>query len=264
MTTNIATHVAQGRRNRLVDTTEHLPPPPIKSDASSKNGVGARFARFIDLQLWFVDRDARSFLEIQTGRVLDVGCGNQPYRKYLPPASVYVGIDIETSDEGFGYHRADTIYFHGERWPVETDSFEAVFATETLEHVENPALFLSEAHRALKSGGWLMLTVPFSYRWHFIPQDYWRYTPASLRTALTQAEFTDCGVFQRGNPFSVITQKIGVLLVAPWLRRKNIFTALYMACITPLLIGNGLLGQLFGRSDWGDDCLGYTVVARRN
>ena len=44
----------------------------------------------------------------------------------------------------------------------------------------------------------LILTVPFAARWHFVPHDYWRYTPASLDHLLRKAGFSDVGVYARG------------------------------------------------------------------
>ena len=68
-------------------------------------------------------------------------------------------------------------------------SVENVLATETLEHVSRPVRFLAEARRCLSPGGRLMLTVPFAARWHYIPHDYWRFTPSGLRQLLTDAGF---------------------------------------------------------------------------
>ena len=55
-----------------------------------------------------------------------------------------------------------------------------VLCTETLEHVLETRRFLAEAARCLTPGGTLLLTIPFAARWHFIPYDYWRFTPSSL------------------------------------------------------------------------------------
>jgi len=105
----------------------------------------------------------------------------QPYRPLLPPGARYRAIDVAVAGEAFGYDLPDTEYFEGDRWPVDDTSIDVVLATETLEHVPEPKVFLAEARRVLRPGGRIVLTVPFAARWHYIPHDYWRYTPSSLR-----------------------------------------------------------------------------------
>jgi len=60
--------------------------------------------------------------------------------------------------------------------PVKAESYDLVFCSQTLEHVPDPQLLLSELYRVLKPGGKLWLSVPFFYAEHEIPYDYYRYT----------------------------------------------------------------------------------------
>ena len=77
-------------------------------------------------------------------------------------------------------------------------------------------MLLAEAHRTLRPGGRLLLTVPFAARWHFVPNNYWRFTPSSLRHLLEAAGFGDVAVYARGNAFTVACYK-AVALVLPHL-----------------------------------------------
>lgn len=213
--------------------------------------------------------DMRRLLPTCRGTVIDVGCGAQPYRSLLPAGVRYMGLDAADAQAQFGYEVPDTTYFTGETWPVADASAETVLATETLEHVLRPAQFLLEAVRCLTPGGTLILTVPFSARWHFIPQDYWRFTPSSLRHLLCDAGFTDVAVYARGDELTVVCYKT-VTLVLAWLLAADLgtfagwFKRALAVVLLPLLGVAAALGQLsLMTSRGGDDCLGYTVVARR-
>jgi len=56
-----------------------------------------------------------------------------------------------------------------------------IFCSQVLEHVSRPDVTLSEFRRALKPGGSLWLSVPFSYAEHAQPEDYFRFTQFGLR-----------------------------------------------------------------------------------
>ena len=162
----------------------------------------------------------------------------------------------------------DTTYYDGERWPIHDATVDVVLSTETLEHVPDPPQYLAEAFRCLKPGGELILTVPFAARWHFIPHDYWRFTPSGLRRLLSAAGFTEIAVFARGNAVTVACYKVMALLLrfvmpqtdARW---KSLVLRFIGALTLPLLLLLALFANISLAFDGGDDCLGYTVVASR-
>src|SRR5687768_9071627 len=55
--------------------------------------------------------------------------------------------------------------------PHENESFDLVYSTEVIEHIEGHRNFISEAARVLRPGGWLVLTTPnlhrLASRWQF-------------------------------------------------------------------------------------------------
>jgi SAM-dependent methyltransferase len=222
--------------------------------------------RQLDLQAGSIWRDLARLLANSKGDLLDVGCGAQPYRPLVPPGVRYVGIDRVEARAYFGYNVADTLYYEGDRWPTRDDSFDVVLATETLEHVADPAVFLAETQRCLRPGGRLILTVPFAARWHYIPHDYWRFTPSGLAQLLGKAGFQDVAVFARGNEITVACYKVMALilplLLSPGrgLLSKSIPRVLGLALL-PLLLVLAALGNLTLLGNGGEDCLGYTVIA---
>jgi SAM-dependent methyltransferase len=252
-------------RKNLVEQSEEGWRPPLFTQRSGKIWQAvAAVRRFFDLQAGSIWTDLAAELPRCKGTVLDVGCGAQPYRPLIAPDASYIGIDSEDAKH-FGYEMPDTRYFGGDLWPVEDRSVDCVLATETLEHIPDPRRFLSEARRCLRPGGTLLLTVPFSARWHFIPHDYWRFTPSGLRILLTESGFSNIEVFARGNEVTVVCYKAMAIVlkaIAPQQRGwGNRLKALMAVPVLPLFILLAAIANVSLRREGGDDCLGYTVVA---
>lgn len=242
-------------------------PPLFLQPRTLRARRAAALRRLLDLPAASIWRDLETELPRVRGVLLDVGCGAQPYRPLIPRDVRYVGIDTAGAKGAFGYEVPNTIYFEGERWPVENGSVDVVLATETLEHVLEPARFLAEAARCLRPGGTILLTVPFAARWHFVPRDYWRFTPSGLEHLLVGAGFDQIGVYARGNALTVACYK-AMALALPWLMPQRPDAAgqlrrLLALPTVPLIGVAALIGQLSLRSAGGDDCLGYTAIARR-
>jgi SAM-dependent methyltransferase len=224
----------------------------------------------LDLQAGSIWRDLKAELAQSHGSVLDVGCGAQPYRPLVHPGDRYQGIDIVNAKAYFGYEVPDTLYYDGDRWPVPSASAGLVLCTETLEHVADPGAFLSEASRVTRPNGKLLLTVPFAARWHYIPHDYWRYTPSSLRTLLEGHGFENVAVFARGNALTVACYKV-MALILPLLmpagagRVRAMLLRALGVLLSPLLVFLAVVANLsIAWARQRDDCLGYTAIATRS
>lgn len=251
------------RENFALRTTERWQPPAFRAPRTRRDRAVGAMRRMLDLQAASAWKDLKVLLADATGDVLDVGSGAQPYRPLLPSDARYRAIDSASAKEDFGYAMPETEYFHGNRWPVADGTVDVVLSTETLEHVPKPGVFLAEARRVLRDSGRIVLTVPFSARWHYIPHDYWRYTPSSLRNLLEDAGFTDVVVHARGNERTVACAKIMALILPALLPPGGGFGARRVAAGLglPVLALIALLAHLTLRSDGGDDCLGWTATA---
>lgn len=252
--------MGQMRENQANRRGERWRPPPCASPGGLR--------RFFDLQAGTVWSDLAPLLEKTEGTLLDAGCGAQPYRPLLPPGVRYIGIDQQAAETDFGYSMPETILYAGDRWPVEDGIADTVLSTETLEHVRDPRRFLAEAFRCLKGGGRLILTVPFSARWHFIPHDYFRYTPSGLNMLLAESGFTNVEIHARGNPLTVASQKC-MALALPFLMpqgggpfRRLLLTPIG-ALMLPWFLFFAALGNISLAFGDGDDCLGYTALASK-
>jgi SAM-dependent methyltransferase len=247
---------------------EHWQPPPFtRLDGPTSRAI-ASVRRLLDVQASSIWSDLAGELKTVRGTLLDVGCGAQPYRTLVPASVQYIGIDSADAKERFGYDIPDTKYFTGNRWPVGDVIADTVLCTETLEHVLDPLDFLAEAMRSLRPGGRLILTVPFAARWHYVPFDYWRFTPSGLKHLLHKSGFTNVEVYRRGNALTVACYKV-IALILPLLMppREGFMHRFVMRAgglvLSPLLAASVAVARLSLLQDGGDDCLGYTVLARR-
>lgn len=259
--------MACARRNLVEKAAEDFKPPVFKPNISARNRLENRLRRFIDLQAGSIWRDLRAELGTAHGSLLDIGCGAQIYRGLVPAQVAYRGIDTNDAKARFGYDVPDTYYFGGEEWGVQDGVFDVALCTEVLEHIPDPAAFLARIHRCLRPGGRLVLTVPFAARWHFVPHDYWRYTPSSLHLLLTGAGFDGVRVQARGNPLTVACYKLMalhlMLLFGSDTSHPGPAKRALGVLLLPVLGVLAFIANLSLRADWGDDCLGYTVAARR-
>jgi SAM-dependent methyltransferase len=115
--------------------------------------------------------------DVTDARVLDVGCGDRPYRGLFPGA---VGFDVP------GNPHAD---LHGslESIPVEDESFDVVLCLQVLEHVPDPAAAVRELHRVVRPGGRVLLSTHGVYPFHPNPDDLWRWTHQGLERVFLES-----------------------------------------------------------------------------
>jgi SAM-dependent methyltransferase len=257
----------RNKENLALRQGERWRPPIFEPVATPRARLMAAVRRFFDLQAGTLWTDLKPALSAASGTVVDVGCGAQPYRGLLSADTRYVGLDTESADENFGYDVPDVLPIGSDgRWPLDDGSADLVLATETLEHVPDPPAFLAEARRVLPPGGRVIITVPFAARWHYIPHDYWRFTPSGIKLILEQAGFGEVVVHARGNERTVACYKLLALLLPAALPQGSAgamrpgVRALLAAGPATLLAG---LAQRSLRGEAGDDCLGYVVYATR-
>jgi SAM-dependent methyltransferase len=219
----------------------------------------------LDLQALTVYHDIKKTIPSFKGNVLDVGCGQSPFKFLLDSSQTkYFGIDIVDAEK-FDYKNSSITPFNGEDIPFKDDEFGGVICTEVLEHVENYQKLINEMHRVMKKGGEAIVTIPWSARYHYIPYDFFRYTPSSLKTMFRN--FSDVKIQNRGTDISNIANKVIVL----WFRNllpsklwKWIFVPVWIA-LSPIL---ALVVMIAHFSFWlklgsADDPLGYTVFIKK-
>lgn len=243
--------------------TEAFQPIAIRPPGENRALFAVRC--LVDLQLLTIFRFLRTELRACTGRVLDVGAGESPWRELLSHAQ-YVGIDVEAASE-FGMRpKPDIIYYDGHKIPFPDDSFDHVLCVEVIEHVPNPSAFLAELARVLRSSGSLVLTVPWSARLHHLPHDYGRFSRYGLLALMGAAGFGNVRVEERGSDVAVVANKLIVMTIR-LLHPRRWVSALWTWPLATLVapVTACFVIAAHAALSWGlgsrEDPLGYGVVA---
>ena len=155
--------------------------------------AGTFYARFPELPLALAGQ-----------RVLDFGCGfGGKAIAYAEHAEFVAGVEpfehVIALCEAYRHHvGAPNVEFRvctQDRIPYPDDAFDAVFAHDVLEHVENPSVSLREIARVLKLGGIAYLVFPpydgaFSHHLDYasrLPGLHWMFSPHTLVAAANRA-----------------------------------------------------------------------------
>lgn len=218
---------------------------------------------------WFAFRDERRtqrwVAEIARGRVLDIGCAGGWARHTVSAQCDYVGLDYPLTAQGIYGTRPD-VFADGASLPFHEDSFDTILLLEVLEHVAEPERVLSEIARVLKSGGILLLSMPFLYPLHDAPHDYQRYTAPGLKHAVARAGLDcdepvprNCG-FHAAALLSAIACAEGVLSATRVRRWRVIFAPLLVLSIPVINFFGWLFGWLGGS---GMIASGHSIEARK-
>ena len=151
------------------------------------------------------------------GDLIDVGCGQQPYRNYLGQLKRIVACDFDAKRGNVDFAcPAHAI-------PVPPESFDAILCTEVLEHVPDPLAVWREFYRILRPGGQVLLTTPAYWPPHELPYDFYRYPEQGLRYLATTAGFEVHEVWPSGGRWAMLGQVgmhvLGHYLKPRWMRR---------------------------------------------
>jgi SAM-dependent methyltransferase len=128
---------------------------------------------------------AEELKSIRKGTLVDFGCGNMPYRPLFDGiVANYVACDFP------GNEMASVLIGDDGRLPLPKCSAEIVLSSQVLEHAADPGLYLCEAYRVLKPGGYLLLSTHGVWRYHPDPLDLWRWTCEGLRREIETTGFS--------------------------------------------------------------------------
>jgi len=137
-----------------------------------------------------MDGSAKSLARFQAkwrpvpGRALVVGSkqyDDKPDRRALYEDGF--GVDIE---DGPG---VDWVHDMEQPLPAELGKFAHVDCVSVLEHVQRPWKMAESIEACLMEGGSILISVPFVWRLHAYPSDYWRMTAEALPILFPSVEW---------------------------------------------------------------------------
>jgi SAM-dependent methyltransferase len=144
--------------------------------------------------------------------------------------------------------------------PFRDAAFDAVKATEILEHVPDAGRALAECRRVLRPGGRLVITSPFLERLHGDPHDFARYTAPMWARLLREAGLAVVAIAPQGGYFTHLAGLLRFLVLQAPAGLRHLGY-----CAFPLL---DLLARLdeterVRRSAFASFVGGYLVIATR-
>lgn len=164
-----------------------------------------------------------------SGYLLDCGCGDVPYYGiYEKKISDVFCIDWENT--GTQQIHIDKFVNLNERIDITSDTFDSILLSDVLEHIANPELLLQELSRILKKNGFIVIMVPFLYRIHEEPHDYYRYTEYALKHLLSKSGFKIIEFESYGGGVDVLFDLLNKIFFNSK-RRSQILIKLYQSLI---------------------------------
>lgn len=185
---------------------EHIPP------GYYRNGIAGNILQ----RIWHTARfrNLADFALPTKGAILDIGCADGTFSEVIlrsTGASRFVGIDVVDhliADNNRYFSQNKNMQFlvaDAHELPFPDHTFDAVFALEVMEHVENPGKVLQEIKRVLKPTGYIVLMVPletllFRLEWWlfrtFGPAKIWNDTHIQEYGQATLAKMVEESGFQ--------------------------------------------------------------------
>lgn len=120
-------------------------------------------------------------------KMLEVGGSFSQNSQSLFPELEYYNLDIKDNPD------LPTIVgdITQENTSLESESFDLIVSHQTFEHINQPWLAAQEIVRLLKPGGFCYISTVWSWRYHPVPIDYWRFSPDCLTFLFKDLEKLD-------------------------------------------------------------------------
>ena len=169
--------------------------------------LSSRFV--VDLVASFYDTHLKQHA---CGRLIDLGCGKVPlYQIYKDCIT-----DSLCTDWPGSIHKNPFLDLEcdlNSPLPFQDNQFNTALLSDVLEHIAKPEQLCREMHRILVPNGKVILNVPFFYKLHETPHDYFRYTRFALLKFAEDSNFEVIVLEEIGGLPEVLTDLSSKLMV---------------------------------------------------
>lgn len=192
-----------------------------------------------------------------SGRVLDLGGDkNSNYLRFFKGTFETFTVNMAPAT------KPDLVHDLEQKLPLADASYDHVLLINVLEHIFNYQQLLVESARVLKSGGTLVIVVPFLFPYHPSPGDYRRFSASALEKELSQVGLQSITVSPLGGGVFETAYLLIDRLLPKLLRAINFYTVRFVA------VGLDRLLETVGRMarkkyQASDYALGFVAIGNK-
>lgn len=135
------------------------------------------------LATYLLNRDLKRKFKTIKGKLLDVGCGMKPYKRYVDNTVEYLGVDV------YAESKADKLMVNGREIPYEDNCFDWIISTNAIEHIPELDFVIDEIKRVSKSDAEFLITIPFMFHEHGKPYDFRRFSRFGIEEYFKSKDF---------------------------------------------------------------------------
>jgi SAM-dependent methyltransferase len=185
------------------------------------------------------------YAHAMSGRMMDFGCGSKPYRE-LFNVREYVGVDYYNEGHPHDQEQID-VFYDGKTIPLPDHHFDSVLSSEVFEHIFNLDEILKEINRVMNANGHLLITCPFVWNEHEVPNDYARYSRFALEDILRKHGFEIVDWNKSGNFITTVFQLWILYWYVLYHKKKNRFFVTRWLLKILIVLPSNLLGKLLSK-----------------
>lgn len=149
------------------------------------------------------------------GRMLDVGCGEQPFRELVNTLNMtYESLDIEQNASRTVQIIASLNHPIRVSYPG-IPRYDLVLCSEVLEHVADWGAAFANLAELMQPDGTLLVTCPHVYPPHEEPADFWRPTPNALRRFAVENGLTVIAITSAGGGWGTLGTVVAGAFATP-------------------------------------------------
>lgn len=187
------------------------------------------------------------------GPFLEVGSRDygetQDLRSFFPD-DIYIGIDL-SEGKGVDTTLDLTQPFDAIDEKLGRRRFGTIFSFSVMEHCDNPFLMAANMERLLKPGGRIVLSVPFAWKFHGYPSDYWRFTREGVKKLFPRIDWDEDDNNRWHTPkrgdFRELDDSLGIVhLSGKYYRQRGMLLRGIAADLLKVVRSLGLLRWLLG------------------